>query len=69
MRFYLIEIGIEANPDKREAFIKMNFPSTKKEVVKFNRILTAMNHFFSKSAQHAFPFYTLLRDEAQFKWI
>lgn len=36
--------------------------------MKLNRMLTALNRFLSKSAQHALPFYKLLRNEETFEW-
>lgn len=41
--FYLMERGIETNPDKCEVVIRMLTPTTKKEVMKLNRMLTALN--------------------------
>lgn len=51
--FYLTERGIEANPEKCEAVIQMSAPTLKKEVQKLSGMLTSLNKFISKSAQHA----------------
>jgi hypothetical protein len=61
--FYLTERGIEANPDKCDAVISMEAPSTKQGIMKLNGMLIALNRFISRSAQHALPFYKLLRKE------
>lgn len=36
--------------------------------MKLNTMLTALNRFLSKSAQHALLFYKLLRNEETFEW-
>lgn len=46
----------------------MKSPNLKKEVTRLNGILTALNIFMSKSAQHALPFYQLLKKKIDFEW-
>jgi hypothetical protein len=60
--------GIEANPDKCDAIIKMDTPSSKERIVTLNGMMTTMNKFISRSAQHALSFYKSLRKEATFEW-
>src|SRR4051812_38475065 len=43
-------------------------PVNKKSIQVLNGMLTALSRFVAKSAQHAFPFFTLLRKEAIFEW-
>ncbi|CAJ2674993.1 unnamed protein product [Trifolium pratense] len=66
--FYLTERGIEANPDKCRAFAELPTPSDKKSIQTFNGMLTSLSRFVSKSAQHALPFFRLLKKEAVFEW-
>jgi hypothetical protein len=66
--FYLTERGIEANPDKCRAFTKLPTPYSKKCIQTLNGILTALSRFVAKSAQHALPFFKLLRKETKFEW-
>ncbi|CAJ2667150.1 unnamed protein product [Trifolium pratense] len=66
--FYLTERGIEANPDKCRAFAELPTPSDKKSIQTLNVMLTSLSRFVSKSAQHALPFFKLLKKEAVFEW-
>ncbi|XP_058724210.1 uncharacterized protein LOC131595762 [Vicia villosa] len=66
--FYLTERGIEANPDKCRAFSDLPTPTNKKSIQVLNGMLTALSRFVAKSAQHALPFFKLLRKEAAFEW-
>ncbi|CAJ2667015.1 unnamed protein product [Trifolium pratense] len=66
--FYLTERGIEANPDKCKAFAELPTPSDKKSIQTLNGMLTSLSRFVSKSAQHALPFFKLLKKEAVFEW-
>jgi len=66
--FYLTERGIKANPDKFQAFTKLPTPHSKKCVQALNGMLTALSIFVAKSAQHALPFFKLLRKKTKFEW-
>lgn len=66
--FYLTERGIEANPDKCRAVLEMEPPSSKERIMKLNGMLTALSSFISISAQHALPFFRLLRKEMNIEW-
>jgi len=66
LRFYLTERGIEANPDKCRAFTELPTPHSKKCIQTLNSMLTALSRFVAKSAQHALPFFKLLRKETKF---
>ncbi|CAJ2647628.1 unnamed protein product [Trifolium pratense] len=66
--FYLTERGIEANPDKCRAFAELPTRSDKKSIQTLNGMLTSLSRFVSKSAQHALPFFKLLKKEAVFEW-
>lgn len=47
----------------------MNSSTSKKEIQRLNGMLTSLNRFISKFAQHALPFYGLLKNKFDFKWI
>jgi len=66
--FYLTERGIEANPDKCQAFTQLPTPHSKKCIQTLNGMLTALSRFVAKSAQHALLFFKLLRKETKFEW-
>ena len=65
--FYLTERGIEANPDKCHAFTELPTPHSKKCIQTLTDILTVLSRFVAKSAQHALPFFKLLRKETKFE--
>lgn len=67
--FYQLERGIEANLDKCEGVIKREAPTTKKEIMKMNGMLTILNRFISSSTHNALPLYRLLNKEAHFDQI
>ncbi len=66
--FYLTERGIEANPDKCRAVTEMQQPSSKKNIQQLTGMLASLTRFVSKSAQHALPFFRLLKKGIQFEW-
>ena len=68
MGFYLMERGVEANPDKFRTVLKMEPRSSKGRILKLNRMMTVLSRFISRSAQHALPFFRLLRKVANFEW-
>jgi len=43
-------------------------PKTKKCIQTLNGMLTSLSRFIAKSAQHALPFFKLLRKETTFEW-
>jgi len=66
--FYFTERGIETNLDKCRAFTELPTPKTKKCIQTLNGTLTSLSRFIAKSAQHALPFFKLLRKETTFEW-
>lgn len=64
--FYLMERGIWANPDKCQAVLEMEPPSSKEWIMKLNGMLTKLSRFISRSTQHALPLLRLLRKETNF---
>ena len=68
LSFYLTERGIEVNPDKCRALTELPTPHFKKCIQTLNGMLTALSRFVAKSAQHALPFFKLLRKKTKIEW-
>ncbi|XP_050214387.1 uncharacterized protein LOC126665596 [Mercurialis annua] len=60
--------GIEANPDKIEAVLKMMPPRSIHEVQKLNGRITALGRFMSCSAKRCLPFFKTLKQIKNFTW-
>jgi hypothetical protein len=57
--------GIEANPDKIKAILKMQHPQTKKEVQKLTGHIASLNRFIEKQVEQSCPFFSVLRGSAR----
>ena len=68
LRFMLTQRGIEANPKKCKAIIKMRSPTTIKEVQRLIGRLTAISRFLPKLDEKTQPIVQLLKKSTQFKW-
>jgi hypothetical protein len=53
--------GIEANPNKIEAILRMEPPSTKKGAQRLTGRLASQNRFISRSAERNLPFFEVLK--------
>ena len=53
----ITERGIEANPEKIEAIMRMKPPTTRKGVQKLTGRLALLNRFISKSTEKCLPFF------------
>jgi hypothetical protein len=60
--------GIEANPSKIEAILRMEPPSTKKGAQRLIGRLTSLNRFISRSAERNLPFFEVLKLAEVFQW-
>jgi hypothetical protein len=60
--------GIEANPNKMEAILRMELPSTKKGAQRLTGRLTSLNRFISRSAERNLPFFEVLKSAKVFQW-
>ncbi|XP_050229324.1 uncharacterized protein LOC126678470 [Mercurialis annua] len=60
--------GIEANPDKIEAVLKMTPPRSIHEVQKLNGRITALGRFMSCSAKRCLPIFKTLKKIKNFTW-
>ncbi|RDX73894.1 Retrovirus-related Pol polyprotein, partial [Mucuna pruriens] len=66
--FMLTERGIEANPEKCQAVIKMRSPQNVKEVQQLMGRITALSRFISRSAETARPIFGILKKAENFVW-
>ena len=60
--------GIEADPSKIRAIQEMPRPRTKKQIMRLNGMLVAMNRFIAKASDRARPLLQLLKKGSGFKW-
>jgi hypothetical protein len=60
--------GIEANPSKIEAILRMEPPSTKKGAERLAGRLASLNRFISRSAERNLPFFEILKSSEVFQW-
>jgi hypothetical protein len=60
--------GIEANPNKIEAILRMEPPSTKKGAQRLTGRLASLNRFISRSAERNLSFFEVLKSAEVFQW-
>jgi hypothetical protein len=60
--------GIEANPSKIEAIIRMEPPNSKKGAQRFAGRLASLNRFISRSVERNLPFFEILKSVEVFQW-
>jgi hypothetical protein len=60
--------GIEANPSKIEAILRMEPPSTKKGAQRLAGRLASLNRFISRSTERNLPFFEILKSAKVFQW-
>ena len=60
--------GIEANPDKIMAIEQIEEPKRIKDVCRLTGCVAAMSRFISKSAEHALPFFKILKKAGPVEW-
>jgi hypothetical protein len=60
--------GIEANPNKIEAILWMEPPSTKKGAQRLTGRLASLNRFISRSVERNLPFFEVLKSADVFQW-
>jgi ribonuclease HI len=60
--------GIEANPSKIEAILRMEPPNSKKGAQRLAGRLASLNRFISRSAERNLPFFELLKSAKVFQW-
>jgi hypothetical protein len=60
--------GIEANPNKIEAILRMEPPNSKKGAQRLVGRLASLNRFISRSAKKNLPFFEILKSDEVFQW-
>jgi hypothetical protein len=60
--------GIEANPNKIEAILWMEPPSTKKGAQRLTGRLASLNQFISRPTERNLPFFEVLKSVEVFQW-
>jgi hypothetical protein len=60
--------GIEANPSKIEAILRMEPPNSKKGAQRLAVRLASLNRFISRSAERNLPFFEILKSAEVFQW-
>jgi len=66
--FLLIEMGIEANPNKCAAILAMKSPTTVKEVQQLTGRMAALSRFVSASGEKGHPYFQCLKRNNRFVW-
>jgi hypothetical protein len=60
--------GIEANPEKIEAIMRMEAPRSQKKVQRLTGCMSALSRFISRLGEKGMPFYKLLKKVDKFQW-
>jgi hypothetical protein len=60
--------GIEANPSKIEATLRMEPPNSKKGAQRLAGRLASLNRFISRSVDRNLPFFEILKSPEVFQW-
>jgi hypothetical protein len=66
--YFVSHRGIEANPDKIKEIEQIQAPKTIKDVRRLTGYVATMSRFISRSAEHALPFFKILKKAGPVKW-
>jgi hypothetical protein len=66
LRFIVSHQGIEANPEKIEAIMRMEPPRSHKKVQRLTGFMAALSRFISRLGEKGMPFYKLLNKVDKF---
>ncbi|KAL5777700.1 hypothetical protein ACOSP7_010626 [Xanthoceras sorbifolium] len=66
--FLVHQRGIEANPEKIDALIKMKPPRTLKEFQRLTGYLAALNRFIARSTDKCLPFFKVIKKGKGIEW-
>jgi hypothetical protein len=66
--FIVSHRGIEANPEKIEAIMRMEPPQSQKKVQRLTRCMAALSRFISRLGEKGMSFYKLLKKVDKFQW-
>jgi hypothetical protein len=67
-RFIVNHRGIEANPEKIKAIMRMEAPRSQKKVQRLTGCMAALSRFISRLGEKGLPFYKLLKKVDKFQW-
>jgi hypothetical protein len=68
LEFIISHRGIEANPKKIEAIMRMEAPRSQKKVQRPTGCMAALSRFISRLGEKGLPFYKLLKKVDKFQW-
>jgi hypothetical protein len=66
--FIVSHQGIEANPEKIEAIMRMEAPRSQKKVQRVTGCMAALSRFISRLGENGMPFYKLLKKVDKLQW-
>jgi hypothetical protein len=66
--FIVSHRGIEANPEKIKAIMRMEAPRSQKKVQRLTGCMSALSRFISRLGEKGLPFYKLLKKVDKFQW-
>ncbi|XP_077248915.1 putative mitochondrial protein AtMg00860 [Tasmannia lanceolata] len=66
--FMVSQRGIEANPEKIRAVLKMSSPTTIREIQRLTGRITTLGRFISKSTEKCLPFFKALKGVKNSPW-
>jgi hypothetical protein len=66
--FIVSHRGIEANPEKIEAIMRMEAPRSQKKVQRLTGCMAALCRFISRLGEKGLPFYKLLKKVDKLQW-
>ena len=69
MGFMVNQHGIEANPEKINALLKMSSPRKPKEVMSLADRVVVLIRFMSRATDHCAPFFNVLNGSKKFEWM
>ena len=68
LAFFVSQRTIKANPDMIKAIEQIEAPKRIKDVRRLTGCVAAMSRFISKSAEHALPFFKILKKAGPMEW-
>ena len=66
--FFVLQRGIEANPDKIKAIEQIEAPKRIKDVCRLSGCVATMSRFISKSIERELPFFKILKKAGPMEW-
>ena len=66
--FLVSHRGIEANPEKVNAILRMGPPHSQKDIQKLTGCMASLSRFVSRLGVRGLPFFRLLKKQGSFIW-